>query len=35
LAVVVAGGVASLLLATVAGKWRVVPAEHYKPGIDV
>jgi putative membrane protein len=35
LVVVVAGGVASLLLAGVAGRWKVVPAEHYKPGIDV
>jgi putative membrane protein len=32
---VVVGGVASLLLAAWAGKWKVVPAELYKPGIDV
>jgi hypothetical protein len=35
LVVVVAGGVVSLLLAAWAGKWKVVPAELYKPGIDV
>ena len=35
LMVVVVGGVASLLLAAWAGKWKVVPAELYKPGIDV
>jgi putative membrane protein len=35
LVVVVAGGVVSLLLAAWVGKWKVVPAELYKPGIDV
>ena len=35
LMVVVVGGVASLLLAAWSGKWKVVPAELYKPGIDV
>jgi putative membrane protein len=35
LMVVVAGGISALLLAAWAGKWRVVPADQYKPGIDV
>jgi putative membrane protein len=35
LLVVVAGGLASLALAGLAGRWKVVPLEHYKPGIEL
>ena len=34
LKVVVAGGMASLLLAAWAGKWRVASMENYRPGIE-
>ena len=34
LSVVVMGGLGALLLAGVAGKWRVVSIENYRPGIE-